>query len=223
MNNKIIAAILGLLMVASPALAWNVNIDATVNNAVAGIFGAGAGSDTGFSYAVSSTGGISGSGNIDLHGGGSNNGGGMGLEIGGSGAEGNIFATHDLTVIGCCAGQCPCPTGYVYDASSAVEITGGDNVELELKGGAGEEGAGQKLKVGGHDNSIDAGTVQVEMASSLTVDGETSSHVMGAYGENVWFKAFGKQKLDAVDCAVNGFFVSVMGFREAVCDGDNCD
>jgi len=221
-----LTAIISLLLTAVPVFAiddfWHFDITANANNAFVGVMGAGAGGDESFGYSVATSGGILGSGNIQTGGGGSNYGGGAGIEIGGSGAEGDIFATHDLTVNGCCAGQCPCPTGYEYEASSNVLILGGDDVELKLKGGAGTDGAGQSLKVGSKRESIDAESVEASMTSSITVNEETSTHTMGAYGENVWFFAKGKQGLDAVNCGVDGFFISVMGYNEPLCEGENC-
>ena len=227
--NKIIIALISLALIATPAFAssphWSVKIGADVSGgATAIVAGAGGtiippGDPTpGFSYAVDASGGIvNGDGNIDLNGGGSNDGGGMGVEISGSGASGDlIFATHDLAVNGCCTGEgCPpCPAGYVYDASSAVTITGGSNVNLEIGGGAGSDGAGQHLEVGEHHNSIDAGSVDAHMSSSLTTDSGTETHLMGAYGQNVWFFAKGHQGFSAEECNVNGFFISVMGYGE---------
>ncbi len=231
MNKAIVGAIISLLVLSAPVLAleqsrWMVDIDASVSGATAIVLGAGSGvfvpdqpcEDCGFAYSVSATGGIvNGDGNIDVNGGGQSLGGGMKVKIGGSGASGDlIFATHDLSVTGCCDG-CECPNGYQYDASSQATVAGGEGVHMSIKGGAGEDGAGQKLQASGV-----AGSVDVSMASTITTEDsegvvETQSHVMGAYGENVWFKAFGKQGLDAVDCGVNGLFISVMGYRDEGC------
>ena len=217
--NKIIAALVSLVLISTPALAWNVNINAGVNDATAMILGAGGDGNAGFSYAVGATGGIvNGDGNIYLGGGGYELGGGMGVSISGSGASGDwIFATHDLTVNGCCEG-CPCPSEYEYGASSDVDVINGEGVEIELNGGAGESGAGQKLKA----EADFAGSFDTSMSSSLTVGEDSTTHLMGAYGENVWFKSFGKQGFGSEDCGVHGFFVSVMGYHDSLCDGVTC-
>ncbi len=226
MNKIIIGAIMSLVILSAPALAWNFHINADVSDASIIVGGAGTnvqeGYTGGFKYSVSTLGGIDGSGTINTGGKGGENGGGAGIEISGSGAEGDVFAQHDLEVSGCCAGQCPCPTGYQYAGESKVTILGGDNVELELKGGAGIDGAGQSLEVGSKRNPIVAGAIDAGMTSTLTVNGESQTHTMGAYGENVWFFAKGKQKLDAENCGVNGFFISVMGYRESACVGETC-
>ena len=217
--NKIIIALISLALIASPAFAWDFHIDAAAHDASVAIMGAGAGgSDTGFGYSVASTGGIiGGSGNLHSGGNGGDENGRTDISIGGSGASGDlIFATNDISSHGCCAG-CPCPSGYVYEASAGSTITDGEGVHMSLSGGANTGAANQELKVKG-----EAGTVDTHMGSSLAVGETTLTHNMGSYGENVWYFAKGSHAFGSDNCGVSGFFVSVMGYRDSLCGSDGC-
>jgi len=209
MKNKLIgltASFLSLLVALAPAFAWNVNINALVNDATAEVSASGQGGDANVGYAVSASGGIlNGDGKIKVRGGG-NSRGGMMVRVGGSGASGDeLYATHDLVLWGCC-GVCPCPSEYLYEASSMVDVQNAENTEIKLAGGGDpEEGGIQIVKAKGN------GDPTIAMYSHLETSEESETHVMGAFGQNVWFEAVGVQGFDACD-GIGGLLTIVMGY-----------
>ena len=210
MKNKLIgliASFLSLLVALTPAFAWNVNINALVNDATAEVSASGHGGDANVGYAVSTSGGIlNGDGKIKVQGRGSDSRGGMRVKVGGSGASGDeLYATHDLVLWGCC-GVCPCPSEYLYEASSMVDVQNAESTEIKLVGGGDpEEGGIQIVSAEGN------GDPTIAMYSHLETSEEPETHVMGAFGQNVWFTAFGKQRFDACD-GIRGFLVTVMRY-----------
>lgn len=235
MNRAILATIFSIVMLATPALAWNVDIDATVDYASAVIWGGGGAAGcyedcpTTRDYYLSSTAGIiNGNGDMYIDGFGWSGLGVMFTDVGSGGVNGDlVFADQDLTATVCQdpdgSPEC-CPVD-TYDASSSVTVEGADDTSIYLQQGTGVYGpytgwftTGQTLTTyGTADGDFDAHMTATRTYEDEESETQTETHTMGAYGTNIDFSiSTAYQGMRSTDSHMYGIFANIM------CYGDVC-